>query len=89
MSTDCLPSAILDIGATATSAVYAAFEPAESKRSLGIFTMLCAIEHSRSLGARYYYRGYAYREPSLYDYKKNFAGLAYLDWNSGWKPYEK
>ena len=42
-----LAVSFLDIGETATSAVYAAFEPAEHKRSLGIFTMLRAIEHSR------------------------------------------
>jgi arginine-tRNA-protein transferase len=77
----------LDIGETATSAVYAAFEPLEHKRSLGIFTMLYAIEHSRALGARYYYPGYAYREPSFYDYKKNFVGLEFLDWSTNWQPF--
>lgn len=84
-----LAVSFLDIGETATSAVYAAFEPAEHKRSLGIFTMLCAIEHSRSLDCRYYYSGYAYREPSMYDYKKNFAGLEFLDWSAGWRPYAR
>jgi arginine-tRNA-protein transferase len=77
----------LDIGSAATSAVYAAFEPKESRRSLGILTMLRAIEYSRSLGARYYYPGYAYREPSMYDYKKKFSGLEFLDWDSGWNVY--
>ena len=76
----------LDIGQTATSAVYAMFDPAESRRSLGIFTMLVAISHSRERGCRYYYPGYAYRERSVYDYKKNFAGLEYLDWHGGWRP---
>jgi len=77
----------LDIGAIATSAVYAAFEPEESKRSLGIFTMLCAIAHSRSLGRTYYYPGYAYREPSMYDYKKRFSGLQYFDWTAEWQSF--
>jgi arginyl-tRNA--protein-N-Asp/Glu arginylyltransferase len=81
-----LAMSFLDIGATATSAVYAAFEPEEHKRSLGIFTMLCAIEHSRRLGCRYYYPGYAYREPSIYDYKKRFSGTEFFDWSSGWNP---
>lgn len=79
----------LDIGETATSAVYAAFEPSEHKRSLGIFTMLYAIEHSRALNCRYYYPGYAYRESSMYDYKKNFAGLECLDWTAGWQPFAR
>jgi arginine-tRNA-protein transferase len=76
----------LDVGAAATSAVYAMFEPEESKRSLGIFTMLVAIRYSRSLGCRYYYPGYACREPSIYDYKKNFSGIEGLDWRDGWGP---
>jgi arginine-tRNA-protein transferase len=83
-----LAFSFLDIGETATSAVYAAFEPEESKRSLGIYTMLLAIEHTRTLGCRHYYPGYAFREPGMYDYKKNFSGLEYFDWAVGWKPYE-
>ena len=79
----------LDIGQTATSAVYAMFDPAESKRSLGVFMMLQSIQFSRAHGRRYYYPGYAYREPSAYDYKKRFTGLEYLDWTRGWKPYVK
>jgi leucyl-tRNA---protein transferase len=82
-----LAASFLDIGGEATSAVYAIFEPEEHKRSLGIYTMLRAIEYSRALGCRYYYPGYAYREQSVYDYKKNFAGLEYLDWEAGWKLY--
>jgi arginine-tRNA-protein transferase len=75
----------LDIGLTATSAVYAAFEPEEHRRSLGILTMLAAIEHSRGLHCRYYYPGYAYREAGIYDYKKRFSALEVFDWHSGWK----
>jgi arginyl-tRNA--protein-N-Asp/Glu arginylyltransferase len=82
---DLLAMSFLDIGEFATSAVYAAFEPVESKRSLGIFTMLCAIAHSQSLGCEYYYPGYAYVEPSTYDYKKRFSGLEYFDWDAGWR----
>jgi leucyl-tRNA---protein transferase len=76
----------LDLGKTATSAVYAIFEPAERKRSLGILMMLHSLHYSRRQGYRYYYPGYAYREPSSYDYKKRFKGLDYLEWDSGWKP---
>ena len=38
----------LDVGQTATSAVYAMFNPAEIKRSLGILMMLHSIEFSRA-----------------------------------------
>ncbi|HKX28883.1 MAG TPA: GNAT family N-acetyltransferase, partial [Blastocatellia bacterium] len=79
----------LDLGATSTSAVYAMFEPEESKRSLGILTMLEAIRYSKARGCRYYYPGYAYRGSSVYDYKKNFIGLEYFDWESAWHPYPR
>jgi leucyl-tRNA---protein transferase len=84
-----LAASFLDIGAQSTSAVYAMFEPSESKRSLGVFTMLEAIRHSRDLGCKYYYPGYVYLEPSFYDYKKNFAGSEYYDWKDGWKPFTR
>ncbi len=77
----------LDLGETATSAVYAIFDPAESKRSLGILMMLESIRFSRERGYRYYYPGYAYRESSPYDYKKRFRGLEFLEWDDGWKRY--
>lgn len=79
----------LDVGETATSAVYAIFDPAEAKRSLGILMMLHSIQFSREQGCRYYYPGYAYREPFAYDYKKRFIGLEHLDWTAGWKPFRK
>jgi len=79
----------LDIGKTATSGVYAIFDPAETRRSLGIMMMLESIQLSRERAYRYYYPGYAYREPFAYDYKKRFTGLEYLDWGIGWRPYSR
>jgi len=84
-----LAASFLDIGGQSTSAVYAMFEPSESKRSLGVFTILEAIRYSREIGCKYYYPGYAYREPSVYDYKKNFAGSEYYDWGKGWRPFTR
>jgi arginyl-tRNA--protein-N-Asp/Glu arginylyltransferase len=78
----------LDLGQNATSAVYAVFDPAEAKRSLGILMILHSIQFSRERRCHYYYPGYAYHEPFAYDYKKRFKGLQYLDWASGWRPYE-
>lgn len=70
----------LDIGAHATSSVYAIYEPTETKRSLGIYLILLSIAYSQELGMTHYYPGYAYREPSHYDYKKRFSGLEQFDW---------
>ncbi len=78
----------LDVGEAATSAVYGVFEPEEARRSLGIFTMLKEIEHSRERGCRWYYPGYATQGPSAYDYKKQFRALEWLDWESGWRGME-
>ncbi len=78
----------LDIGVTATSAVYAFFDPGVARRSLGILMMLHSIQFSRERGCRYYYPGYAYREPFAYDYKKRFTGLECLDWDRDWKAYD-
>jgi arginine-tRNA-protein transferase len=83
-----LAASFLDIGHRATSAVYAMFDPEETRRSLGIFTMLVAIRHSMELGCRLYYPGYATREPSFYDYKKRFSPLESLEWGTGWRPLE-
>lgn len=71
------------IGAIPTSAVYASFDPTEAKRRLAIPMMLHSIEFSRRRGCRYYYPGCAYHQPFIYDDKKRFAGLEYLDWNTG------
>lgn len=76
----------LDVGSRATSSVYSMFDPAESRRSLGVYTILLAAERARGLGQRHYYPGYATREPSPYDYKKNLAGLEEYDWRGGWLP---
>jgi arginyl-tRNA--protein-N-Asp/Glu arginylyltransferase len=79
----------LDMGETASSAVYGLFEPAHSQRSLGTYTLLKEIEHALSLGHRYYYPGYATREPSSYDYKKRLSALEELDWETGtWVPLQ-
>ena len=79
----------LDLGQSATSAVYAIFDPLERKRSVGILMMLRSIQFSREQGYRYYYPGYAYHEPFVYDYKKRFVGLEYLDWQTGWQAYSR
>ena len=79
----------LDVGRSATSSVYSMFDPAESRRSLGVYTILLAVERSRQLGCLHYYPGYACREPSPYDYKKNFGGLEEYDWRGRWHPLER
>jgi arginyl-tRNA--protein-N-Asp/Glu arginylyltransferase len=76
----------LDTGERAASSVYSMFDPAESRRSLGVYTILAAAELSRRARRRHYYPGYATREPSPYDYKKNLAALEEYDWSGRWLP---
>lgn len=74
-------------GESALASLYGCFDPDESDRSLGIYTMLLEIAHARRLGLRYYYPGYALVDPSCMDYKKRFAGLESYDWDNGWRPF--
>jgi leucyl-tRNA---protein transferase len=78
----------LDIGATSTSSVNSIFEPTLTRRSLGVYTILLALHLSKQLGKTLYYPGYAYREPSGYDYKKRLGKLEVFDWRGAWRPLE-
>ena len=82
-----LAASFFDVGTTAVSAVYAMFEPLETSRSLGIFTMLLTIEYAARNGKTFYYPGYAYEGKSFYDYKKRFSALEEFDWNGNWKNF--
>ena len=48
---------ILDLGQRDTSSVYFFFDPAESKRSLGVFSVLMEVAWLRSQGGRFHYLG--------------------------------
>ncbi len=78
-----LAASFFDVGETATSGVYAIFEPTEAARSLGIFTMLLEIDYAFARGKDFYYSGYAYDGNSFYDYKKRFSALETYNWNNG------
>ena len=78
----------MDVGASAVSSIYGFFDPAEEPRSLGIATMLAEIQWAQERGCQYYYPGYAYAQPSHYDYKKQFKGLEAFDWNH-WLPHPR
>ncbi len=77
-------ASFFDVGRESLSSIYGIFDPDESKRSLGIFTMLKEIEYGAEFGRTYFYHGYAYEGESYYDYKKRFSGLEIFDWNGNW-----
>jgi|688.fasta_scaffold366057_2 arginyl-tRNA--protein-N-Asp/Glu arginylyltransferase len=72
----------LDVGSRAVSSVYAMFDPDESHRSLGIFTLLKEIHWARDAGMEWLYPGYATAGPGIYDYKKSLRPLQRYDWHS-------
>lgn len=77
-----------DVGLESVSSIYGMFDPAESKRGLGILTMLREIEYAIENGKRYYYHGYAYEGTSFYDYKKRFSALEMFDWRGNWTDFD-
>ena len=83
---DLVAVSYFDVTDVSVSAIYAMFDPAMPRRSLGILTMLKEIEHTLDLGKEFYYQGYAYEGESFYDYKKRFRGSECFDWEGNWKP---
>lgn len=85
-----LAASFFAVGKSAASGTYAMFEPTETARSLGIFTMLLEIDFARAHGKQFYYSGYAYAGESFYDYKKRFSALETYDWTHGvWSEYKQ
>ncbi len=79
-------ASFFDVGQESISSIYAMFDPKESARSLGIFTMLLEINFAIESGKKFFYQGYAYEEQSFYDYKKRFRGTEKYDWQTQqWK----
>lgn len=81
-------TSFIDEGRAALSSIYGIFDPAESDRRLGIYTMLREIEYAMDTSKLFYYHGYAYEGASFYDYKKRFNGLETFDWHGNWSPFE-
>lgn len=81
-----LAAGFFDIGERSLSGIYTIFEPAETRRSLGIFTILKEIEYAKARGKQFYYQGYCYSGNSFYDYKKLFYGTEAYRWDGTWQP---
>ena len=85
---DLIATSYIDLGGESISGIYGMFEPAESRRRLGVFTILKEIEFAIEAGKTFYYLGYCYEGESFYDYKKQFRGTEAFDWEGGWAPLE-
>jgi len=80
-------ASFFDLAERSVSAIYGCFDPDETARSLGIFTMLKVIEYATELGFEFYYQGYAYEGESFYDYKKQFSAMETFDWIANWTEF--
>ena len=63
---------ILDLGRADTSSVYFFFDPDESKRSPGVFSVLMEIAWLRSQGGRYHYLGLYVEDCRHLSYKASY-----------------
>ncbi len=84
-----LAASFFDVGDRTTSSIYGMFAPEESRRGLGIFTLLLEIEWAKENRKDFHYLGYAYQGNSFYDYKKRFNALEKFDWNGNWGKFDK
>lgn len=84
-----LAVSFFNAGIEAVSGIYAMFEPTETKRGLGIFTMLLEIKYALENDKSFYYQGYAYEGNSFYDYKKRFRALEMYDWEGNWTEFKE
>lgn len=81
-------ASFFDVGESSISSIYGIFDPRETVRSLGIYTMLREIEFARENGKTLYYHGYSYEGESHYDYKKRFSAVESFDWVGNWLPFD-
>jgi arginine-tRNA-protein transferase len=63
---------ILDVSDDSLSSVYHFFDPAEGRRSLGVYSVLAEIEICRERGLSYYYLGYWVEGSRTMHYKANY-----------------
>jgi leucyl-tRNA---protein transferase len=71
-----------DITEKAQYSNIAFYDPEESHLNLGTWTMLKELELGLKNNKAAHYPGYAYLEPSRFDYKKKFSNVEFFDWYS-------
>jgi arginine-tRNA-protein transferase len=80
-------AALVDVLGDGLSLVYSFFEPAESKRGLGVYTILDHIQQARAAGFSYVYLGYWIPGAEKMEYKAAFRPLELL-LGGEWRAYE-
>jgi arginine-tRNA-protein transferase len=84
---DLAAAALVDVLGDGLSLVYSFFDPADPKRSLGIYSILDHIQQARAAGFPHLYLGYWIPGSEKMDYKAHFKPLELL-LGGEWRPYE-
>lgn len=77
-----------DRGHNSIASLIGIYHPDYNKYSLGTFTMLLELEYALENNFKYYYPGYIFDKPSVFDYKLKLGEFEYYDWRGKWKPYQ-
>jgi len=76
-----------DKGQQSIASLIGIYDPEYANCSLGTFTMLLELEYAQQLDYKFYYPGYIFDKPSVFDYKLKLGNFEYYDWRGKWKPY--
>jgi arginine-tRNA-protein transferase len=76
--------ALVDVEPLALSAVYCFFDPAQARRSPGVFNVLWLIEECRRRGVPYLYLGYYVRDSPKMSYKAAYRPCEILGGDGRW-----
>ena len=76
--------AVMDKLRQGYAAVYTFFDPHDTKRSLGVFSILSQIEYARKTGCAYVYLGYYINESTKMNYKAEYEPFELLS-NGHWR----
>jgi arginyl-tRNA--protein-N-Asp/Glu arginylyltransferase len=77
---DCLPSAL--------SAIYFYYDPAQRRRSLGTWNVLCLLDEAARRGLPYLYLGYYVAGCPSLEYKSRFVPNEILHPDGRWRPFQ-
>ena len=81
---------IFDLGEKSVASIIGIYDPAYSKYSLGLFTMLLEMEFGRDTGFEHYYPGYIIPPNTRFNYKLRIGNSEFLDQESKqWLPIEQ
>lgn len=75
---------VVDCTPRCLSSVYFYFDPADGRRSPGVFSALCAIEECRRRGLQHWYAGYYVRDCPAMNYKSQYRPYELLT-ADGWR----